>query len=183
MKHRKAIPAALLWSSALLLGTADLAVGADVPPRLEGLSIAGRAIADVSEAIDPALPLGSCSKAPKQSRVRLILPNVRNAQGNIRISLYGGDKGDWLAKGRKLLRFDVPARKNRMEICMPLPYGPGDYAIGLCHDEDADGCDVFSEGFGFSNNAKPGLFGPPKFKKVVFRALPKETRLDIRVQY
>ncbi len=154
------------------------------PPALADLAISGTAIAEVVDHIDPSLPLGSCTEDADFDQLRIILPNLRNSQGNVRLSLYRGLKNEWLKKGMKILRYDVPAQIGRMEVCMPLPYGPGEYGLALYHDEDADtDYDFTSEGYGFSNNAKAQLFGPAKFKRAVFTAMPGETRQDIRIRY
>lgn len=156
-----------------------------VPARLQGLHVSGKALAAVADRIDPAKPLGWCDPADTKPRIRVVLPNVRNSSGNIRLSLHGPDPKDWVGKkGGKLIRFDVPATEGRMEICMPLPYGPGIYAVGLYHDENADGKYGFmSEGYGFSNNAKAGMFGPASHKDAAFTAGPRTTELEIHIRY
>ncbi|MGE0667787.1 MAG: DUF2141 domain-containing protein [Sphingomonadales bacterium] len=156
-----------------------------VPERLQGLALSGKALADVQDRIDPSKPLGSCDTADDQPRIRVTLPNVRNSKGNVRLSLHGPDPDQWVGKkGGKLIRFDVPARQGRMDICMPLPYGAGTYAVGLYHDENADGDYGFaSEGYGFSNNAKAGLFGPASHKAARFIAGAHTTDLAIEIRY
>jgi uncharacterized protein (DUF2141 family) len=159
--------------------------GSDVPARLRGLPLSGKALDRVAERIDPARPLGYCDPADRAPRIRVVLPNVRSSQGNIRLSLHGPDPDQWVGKkGGKLIRFDVPARQGRMEICMPLPHGAGTYAVGLYHDENADGKYGFaSEGYGFSNNARAGLFGPASHKASAFSAGPVTTDLVIEIRY
>ena len=86
------------------------------------------------------------------------------------------------------IRFDLPARQGRMEICMPLPYGKGVYAAALYHDENANGkidrngLGIPKEGFGFSNNPKI-FMSAPGFKSVRFMAGPAATALRIRMKY
>ena len=158
---------------------------AQVPAPLRGMALSGKALAEVAGRIDPSKPLGWCDPADTQPRIRVILPNVRNSQGNIRLSLHGPDPDQWVGKkGGKLIRFDVPARQGRMEICMPLPHGAGVYAVGLYHDENANGKYGFThEGYGFSNNAKAGLFGPASHKDAAFSAGPATTDLSIEIRY
>lgn len=153
-------------------------------PGFDEMAVSGTAISQVSDRIDPALPLGTCEGPLEPDWLRVVLPNLRNSQGNVRISLYRGTRKEWMKKGAKLIRFDVPAQSGRMEVCMPLPFGPGAYGLALYHDEDADtDYDFASEGYGFSNNAKAQLFGPARFKRAVFTAHPGENRQDIRIRY
>jgi uncharacterized protein (DUF2141 family) len=86
--------------------------------------------------------------------------------------------------GAKLLRFDVPAARGPMEICMPLPDGNGTYALALYHDENADGkYSLAGEGYGFSNNARAGLFGPPTHREAAFVATGALTEVPVRIRY
>ncbi|MEN3976664.1 DUF2141 domain-containing protein [Emcibacter sp. SYSU 3D8] len=179
---------------AMLAACAALAAGAAyaeddqphaLPERLRGLPLSGKALESVAERIDPSKPLGWCDPADKAPRIRVILPNVRNSKGNIRLSLHGPDPDQWVGKkGGKLIRFDVPASQGRMEACMPLPNGRGIYAVGLYHDENANGKYGFaSEGYGFSNNAKAGMFGPASHKDAVFTTGDGTTDLTIDIRY
>jgi uncharacterized protein (DUF2141 family) len=153
--------------------------------QLHGLAVSGKALERVADRIDPAHPLGDCAAADPEPRVKAVLDNVRNANGHIRVSLFGRDPAQWVrTRGAKLLRFDVPARRGRMEICMPLPDGGGTYALALYHDENADGkYSLTAEGYGFSNNARARLFGPPSHREAAFVAAGPMTEVDIRLRY
>ena len=155
-----------------------------VPEKLQGMALSGRVLDLVADRIDPELPLGTCADEPLPHEVRVTVSEVKNSDGNIRLSLYSGIKKEWMAKGMKLLRFDVPAQEGETIICMPLPNGVGDYGLALYHDENADGDYGFSsEGYGFSNNAKAGWVSPAPFKKAVFTASDPRTEMNIRVRY
>lgn len=158
---------------------------APVPARLQGLQLSGKALGSVAHRIDPSKPLGWCDPADTGPRIRVIVPNVRNAEGNIRLSLHGPDPEQWVGKkGGKLIRFDVPAKQGGMEICMPLPNGKVVYAVGLYHDENANGKYGFAgEGYGFSNNAKAGAFGPASHAAAAFTAGDATTDLTISIRY
>lgn len=182
------------WITAVAAACAFLAASAaradddqpaSVPERLVGLELSGKALAAVSGRIDPSKPLGWCDPADTAPRIRVIVPNVRSSEGNIRLSLHGSDPEQWVGKqGGKLIRFDVPARRGRMEICMPLPYGKGVYAVGLYHDENANGKYGFAgEGYGFSNDARAGMFGPASHKAAAFTAGDATTDLTISLRY
>jgi uncharacterized protein (DUF2141 family) len=155
------------------------------PERLRTLDVSGRALGLVAERIDPAQPLGRCLESDVGARVRVILPNLRSGRGQVRVSLFGADPGQWVrTKSAKLIRFDVAAAPGRMEICMPLPHGDGTYAVAVYHDENGDGrYSLTSEGYGFSNNARSGLFGPPSHAQAAFKAGPSLTDVEIRIRY
>jgi uncharacterized protein (DUF2141 family) len=76
--------------------------------------------------------------------------------------------------GRAVCRFeDVPA---------------GRYAAAVFHDEDGDRklktvLGMPREGYGFSNDARPGTFGPPKFALAAFDFDGRAKRVPVRVHY
>jgi uncharacterized protein (DUF2141 family) len=164
---------------------ADAIARAKRPERLRNLDVSGKGLALVAERIDPTQPLGTCTTSDTGARIRVILPNVRSDRGQVRVSLFGSDPGQWVrSKGGKLVRFDVTASRGRMEVCMPLPHGAGSYAVALYHDENGDNrYSLTSEGYGFSNNARSGLFGPPSHSQAVFKAGPALTDVEIRLRY
>lgn len=64
---------------------------------------------------------------------------------------------------------------------------PGDYAIALFHDENANSrfdtmLGIPREGFGFSRNPVV-RFGAPRFDRVSMRLGPGYTRIHVRLQY
>ena len=165
----------------------DADAGDDVRPQdpLRSLGASGRALVRVAERIDRTHALGDCAAADSGPRMKAVLDNVRSSRGRVRLSLFGRDPAQWVrARGGKLLRFDVPATHGRMEVCMPLPDGPGVYALALYHDENADGkYSLASEGYGFSNNVRAGLFGPPAHREAAFVASGAMTEVPIRLRY
>lgn len=174
----------VLAADAAALDDADAADDAR-PQDLRSLGASGRALVRVAERIDATHALGDCTARDSGPRVKAVLDNVRSAKGRVRLSLFGRDPAQWVrTRGGKLLRFDVPAVHGRMEVCMPLPDGPGVYALALYHDENADGkYSLASEGYGFSNNARTGLFGPPAHRDAAFVASGAMTELPIRLRY
>ncbi len=79
-----------------------------------------------------------------------------------------------IAGGRALCRFEgIPA---------------GRYAVAAFHDEDGDRklrtvLGIPREGYGFSNDARPGNFGPPKFAAAAFDFDGTTTRVTVRIHY
>ena len=65
---------------------------------------------------------------------------------------------------------------------------PGNYAVALIHDANADGIlnsnsfGMPTEGFGFSNNPLI-LTGPPKFNNAAVAVAGANTDIQIKLQY
>ena len=85
----------------------------------------------------------------------------KDRKGNLRIAAYHANEEEFLASGKYVQRIDTPMTPSgSMTVCVPLP-GPGRYAIVALHDRSADGkLNVFSDGFGFTNNPKLGHSKP-----------------------
>lgn len=145
--------------------------------------VLGRMAVEAKALLDPTVPPGSCSEQARYPEIRVTVSNVRTSAGNLRLSLYGDQPKEWLEKGMKLLRYDIPARAGEMIVCMPLPRGNGVYGLAMLHDENGNGkTEIFSEGYGFSNNAKAFLKAP-SFKKTAFSADGMRTDLNIKLRY
>lgn len=100
-----------------------------------------------------------------------ILVNVlgfKNRVGRLRVQLYGGNPSDFLAKGKKLRRIDLPVSgSGNMAVCVAVPRA-GNYAIAVRHDADANGKSGWSDGGGFSRNPSISLMDlRPKHSEVV----------------
>ncbi len=86
-----------------------------------------------------------------------LLVNVsgfKNRAGRVRVQLYGSNPKDFLEKGKKLRRIDLPvSAAGTMSICVAVP-APGVYAVGVRHDADGNNKSGWNDGGGFSNNPK-----------------------------
>lgn len=99
-----------------------------------------------------------------QVSLMITIPNVSNDQGLIQIGLFN-EKEHFPKEGKEFL---IVIRKAESPVFVHTIEGlqPGDYAIALMHDENADGvCNlnffgIPKEGYGFSNNVKPRLSSP-----------------------
>lgn len=172
-----------LASAALMLSAGYGFAQEPKPENLEKLVVSGTAVAQIAALIDPDVPMGACSPTAQSPHLRVTLDGIRSDQGNIRLTLYGDNPEEWLAKGKKILRFDLPAEAGAMILCMPLPQGNSDYALGVLHDENGNGkTDIVSDGYGFSNGPKI-ILGAPSYKKVVFTAGAAETEVSIHIEY
>ncbi len=111
-----------------------------------------------------------CMVEAGQAALEVTVDNLQTTEGQMRAQIYSSNPDDFLAKGKKLVRVDVPVKTlDGPVICVPLP-APGTYALVVMHDKNANGkADIFSEGFGFSNNPKLSM-APPDGEEVMFVA-------------
>jgi uncharacterized protein (DUF2141 family) len=104
--------------------------------------------------------------------------------GNLRVQLYGNNPAEFLEKGKKLRRVDLPVEANGdMAICVALPRF-GEFAIAVRHDRDGNGKSGWSDGGGFSGNPKLSLASvKPSFEDAVFVAKPGVQVVDVILNY
>ncbi len=138
---------------------------------------------DPGTEIDPEVPYKVGCKADETGAAALLqVQNIRDIKGNLRAQVYGSNPDDFLEKGKKLVRIDNPVLAYEQELCIPLP-GAGKYALVVMHDRNANGkADIFSEGFGFSNNPKLGL-SKPDAEEVMIEVLPGVNAMPITLTY
>ena len=109
----------------------------------------------------------ACSTGSNRPAVLVNVSGFKNRAGSVRVQLYGANPGDFLAKGKKLRRIDLPVtRSGVMDVCVAVP-GPGTYAVAVRHDADANGKSGWSDGGGFSNNPRINLLSPKPSHRAV----------------
>lgn len=107
---------------------------------------------------------------------------LKSATGRLRVQTYGARPADFLAKGRKLRRIDLPVTATAMDVCIAVP-GPGRYAVAVRHDTRANGSD-WNDGGGFSRNPRLSLFNyEPKHSQVVIDVGAGVNRVPVLMQY
>lgn len=104
--------------------------------------------------------------------------------GTLRVQLYGNNPGDFLAKGKKLKRIDLPvSASGDMNVCVDLPKY-GEYAIAVRHDRDGNRKSGWSDGGGFSGNPKISLTSlKPDYEDTAFVARQGVTVVDVVMNY
>ncbi len=124
-----------------------------------------------------------CKVEAGQAALEVTVDNLQTTEGQMRAQIYSSNPDDFLAKGKKLVRVDVPVETlDGPVICLLLP-APGTYALVVMHDKNANGkADFFSEGFGFSNNPKLSL-APPDGEDVLFVAEAGVSKHVIELTY
>ena len=116
------------------------------------------------------------------------ITNLKNHDGQIGLSVFRNPEGwpeDWKQAERWAM---VPIKSSPQEIVIEdLPIGI--YAVSAFHDENSNGkidknfMGIPKEGYGVSNGAKAGMFGPPKFEEALINLEPTGTTINIAIEY
>lgn len=133
--------------------------------------IAAGALAFVAQPSPAQAVLGPDAQSCRAGAGPAVLVNVsgfKNRVGRLRINIYGDNPADFLAKGKKLRRVDVPVTASGpMRVCVAVPRS-GNYAVAVRHDADADKKSGWNDGGGFSRNPSISLTNlKPKLSEVV----------------
>ena len=138
-----------------------------------------------------ALVLAGGAPAPKSeagSTVTITVTNLRNAKGLVQACMMTSAKSFPKCENvDKALTASVAARKDTLSLTFKN-VKPGQYAIALLHDENANGkADrvlgmMPKEGFGFSRDA-PVRMGPPKFDEAMFDLGSEDHAMTIKMRY
>ena len=162
------------------------AIAADVGMVMKKLVFAclGAVLASGWPVSAPAATVGDASACARgDSAVLVRVAGFKERRGTVRVQVYGANPSDFLAKGRKLKRVDVPVTAARMEVCVDLP-GPGDYAVAVRHDVDGNGKSGWSDGGGFSRNPHITLVNlKPRHRDVVIRVGNGVRPVDVLLNY
>lgn len=135
----------------------------------------------------PTMAAESCAGRPGADSLTVHVTGLRNAQGEVAVTLYPDDARRFLAPGGKLLRQRVKAEAPVSRACFWVP-APGVYAVTVYHDANADRdfnrnpLGLPTEGFGVSNDA-PTKFGLPAFEMVRFRVKAGQSMIAIKMRY
>lgn len=116
------------------------------------------------------------------SALLVAVSGLKSSAGMLRVQLYGADPAEFLAKGAKLRRIEVPVTDRAMDVCVALPQ-PGRYAVAVRHDSSGNGSD-WNDGGGFSRNPAISLTAlKPKHSRVAFDVGAGVQRVPIVMQY
>jgi uncharacterized protein (DUF2141 family) len=153
---------------------------------MKKVSVACIAVVAAAASSAPAAAMygdaAACARGDTAVLVRV--EGFKEREGTLRVQIYGSNPADFLAKGKKLRRVDVPvARSGRMDVCVALP-APGAYAVAVRHDLDGNGKSNWSDGGGFSRNPNISLFHlKPSYKDVVIQVGRNVRPVDVTLQY
>ena len=126
--------------------------------------------------------------APESGMLEVEVTGISGDQGQIGVILFDSKKGfpeDYeVAKDYKLV--PVQGEMTKVELG-PTPFG--EYAVAVMHDENNNGkldkniMSMPKEGYGVSNNADSGVFGPPKFEDAVFSLTESRKSIRVKLRY
>jgi uncharacterized protein (DUF2141 family) len=131
-----------------------------------------------------------CKGTPSQTRLVIVVEQVKSSSGTVRLTLYPDEPARFLKHGgpiHGLSGLAVPATAPVTQACVWLP-GPGGYAVSIYHDANGNGhfdqnfLGLPLEGFGFSNNPST-MLGAPKFADARFVAPAGDVTIHIRLRY
>jgi uncharacterized protein (DUF2141 family) len=115
-------------------------------------------------------------------RVLVDVTGIETSDGQLRVQIYSDKPEDFLVSGKKVLRVDVPTHTGEQKVCVTFP-AAGTYSMAVLHDKNANGrADIFSEGFGFSNNPRL-LFGPPDHDQTLFAVESGVQEMTVALTY
>lgn len=125
-----------------------------------------------------------CRAGNNQPALLVHVNGFKARTGTLRVQIYGSNPADFLTKGRKLKRIDLPVTPaGPMDVCVSLPK-PGNYAVAVRHDLDGNGKSGWSDGGGFSRNPELSLFRlKPDYERVVITVEPKVQPVSIILNY
>lgn len=146
--------------------------------------------------IGVAMPASAAPAAPpatalKPGEIEVTL-RPRSGKGRIGCLLFASSKGFPGNKKRaaQALRVKIAKQKGAWRArCVFRSVKPAVYAVAVLHDENNnDKMDKSffgspKEGYGVSNDAKPGTFSGPKYRAATFRYDGKPKRITIKLRY
>lgn len=140
---------------------------------LAGAAFFGTATANDGAAIDNTLfdfEHVSCNGA--ENEIRIVINGLKDNVGLVTVDLYINDNDGFLKRAGRVAQRRAAAKAPHTVLCIAAPE-PGDYAIAVYHDENAN--KTFDKGafglpaepWGISNNPKV-RFGPPHVEEALF---------------
>lgn len=125
-----------------------------------------------------------CNPGAKRPALLVKVSGFKNRVGRLRVQLYGSNPREFLAKGTKLRRIDLPVTSSgTMAVCVAVPEA-GNYAIAVRHDADANGRSNWNDGGGFSRNPDISLLDlKPKYHEVSIAVGNGVKPIDVILNY
>lgn len=143
------------------------------------LFLAAPAFADPRE----TSPNDKSCENPSLPTMTVRVTGLKNGSGKVRVQAYGPGGSTFLEKGKWVRRVDMPLDGRRsVDVCVPLPR-PGQYAVVVRHDSNANRKSDWNDGGGFSRNPKLSLMGRPSWRETAVSVPNGPTRINVVVNY
>jgi len=107
----------------------------------------------------------ACNAGSGRPALLVSVSGFKARSGRVRVQVY--DSSNFLVKGQRVARVDLPVTAPVMPVCVALPR-PGTFAVGVRHDLNGNNkSGDWSDGGGFSRNPKISFFHlKPSFGEV-----------------
>jgi uncharacterized protein (DUF2141 family) len=130
-----------------------------------------------------ASPAPGSACTPGKPSIMVHVAGFKQAQGQLRMSIYGDEPGRWLAKKGRIGKVRTAVTGRNMDVCVPVPK-PGRYAIAVHHDFNRNGERDMRDGGGYSRNPKVSLLNPkPAYSKASFDVGNGPTKVGVTLLY
>lgn len=126
----------------------------------------------------------SCESGASAPAVLLTVTGFKDNVGQLIVKAFRASEDDFLKSGKYLIKYAVPVpASGNATVCVPLSGNHQTYALSVLHDRDGDGkTDLWSDGFGVSNNPKLKMSKPP-VSQVAFKVPNSVGTMDIVLNY
>ena len=125
---------------------------------------------------------GACTDSNGRPEIEVDISGIRDGGGNLRLNIYNDKPGEFLKKGKWIVRVDMPIRPGSMAVCVWGPL-PGTYGLVVMHDRNANGrYNLTRDGYGISTNPRLRL-RKPKYEEAAFVVGPERTELAVMMKY
>lgn len=107
----------------------------------------------------------SCGAGAKGPALLVNVGGFKSRTGRVRVQIY--NQSNFLVKGKRVRRVELPVIATAMPICVALP-GPGSYAVAVRHDVNGNNkSGDWNDGGGFSRNPRISLMDlKPSYSEV-----------------
>lgn len=120
-----------------------------------------------------------------ENEIRVVVTGVKKAVGLITADLFPNRQENFLRSRGRLKQVKFAAKAPATRFCITAPE-PGDFAVSVYHDENANGdfdkgaFGLPAEPWGLSQNPKV-RFGPPGVEETIFPVGPDGATVEIRL--
>ena len=152
-----------------------------LPPIVLGALALAAPASPAEAAVGP--DAGACRAASGRPAILVNVSGFKAMTGRVRVQVYA-NPADFLEKGRKLRRIDVPiSGSGTMPVCVAVP-GPGHYAVAVRHDVNGNNSSDWGDGGGFSRNPRLSLTNlKPRYRDVVISVGDGVTPTQVILNY